>query len=694
MNKKLPFVSIITVNHNGKHLLEECFESLYKLNYPKGKFEIIMVDNCSADGSAEYVRKKYPKIKIIANGVNNYCRANNLAIKKTRGDFVVLLNNDTKVDKNWLIELVMVVLRDETIASVGSKILFADGKINSVGHRELPNYYWADLGYKEEDVGQYDEVCQISSICGGSALFRKKAIEGVGLFDEDFNMYMEDVDIAISLKKQGWKIFYYPHSIVYHKFHGTATDELVDFYIERNRLLLVAKYYPEKLGEALFGRGYFTVTNNINNPNDIHNILSPVFSKLLKHHDNDRINAVVPDLFSSLKKILNLEKDYLVKAFDAETKKLQAKDKEIIVKKTFIQEREDQLKLIDEQLKQKINEICLKDKDIFQREAALKERDSALQQRGQQIDQLNVQLQQASAELQLEAKQITNKDNQLQEKDNQLKELNEQLKQKINELRLKRETVENLLLERTQLMSAVTNKDKEIIHLRSTADNFYSTETFRYIIRPLWKVMDFLKSIKHTVFRKNSFKKADIDTKRILFIKPQRISVEDTEKALKEYKKRYPGSNISILANLLRNDFDRLSQNKTINEKIFYCPDAKKFSVSEQIKLAFKLPKRKYDYAVVLIDEHNYSGHRKAEMLAFLSGSRKTGKYFVNSQINFNKERAIEKTAIGRFIVKDIISSTLNVIFLLGVVVFFLVFIVGNLKLRKATYRLRNLFKR
>ena len=173
MNRVLPLVSIITVNYNGKQFLNDCFGSLMNLDYPKNKLEIFMVDNGSADTSLDYVRKKFPKVKIVINNENNYAKANNLGIKAAKGEYIALINNDVKVDKSWLITLVKVAQEDVSIGAVGSKILFTNGSIQSVGHQEYPNFYWGDIGFREKDTNRYNILKEVSSICGCSVLYRK-----------------------------------------------------------------------------------------------------------------------------------------------------------------------------------------------------------------------------------------------------------------------------------------------------------------------------------------------------------------------------------------------------------------------------------------------------------------------------------------------------------------------------------------
>jgi GT2 family glycosyltransferase len=502
MNRHSPQVSLIIVNYNGKHLLKGCLDSLLSLSYPKAKLEIIMVDNCSTDGSLDFVKKRYPKVKIIKNDVNNYCRANNLGIRQAKSKFIAFLNNDTKVDKNWLAESIKVITQDKATAAVGSKILFLDGKINSVAHYELPNYYWADLGFKEDDRGQYNKICEVNSICGGAALFRKDVFKKIGFFDEDFQMFVEDVDVSIRLKKKGWKIFYSPKSIVYHKFHGTASDDLANFYVERNRLLLIAKHYPEKLGETILGRGYFTITNNINNYNDIHNIFPLVFSKLLKHHKVQEVNAILPDLFDNLKKITNFEKDYLIQALNNQNMQLQIKDGDLAQKGILLQEKDMQIKQSAEQLQQKVKNLQLKDQELLQQELLLQEKDIQLKHSAEQFHQ-------KVHELQLKDHELQSKDVLLQQKEADLQNRNEQIKA--------------LSYDFTQKEEELRARHTEINNLNKQIHDFYASETFRFVVHPAWILLNAMKKIKRILLTPINFHNLKINMhserfKNVLFL--------------------------------------------------------------------------------------------------------------------------------------------------------------------------------
>jgi GT2 family glycosyltransferase len=236
-------VSIVVVNYNGRKYLEPLFNSLLSMDRDNIRLEIILVDNLSGDDSISLIRGKFPKIRILENTINNYAAALNLGIREATGQFICILNPDTVVQKNWLRGLVDVMIKDDGIGAVQSKILFFDRKtINSVGGEEIKDFYFSDIGFAEADTGQYEEIEEREYVSGGSLLLRKDCLDDVGFFDEDFIMFFEDVDYSIRCRKAGWKLFYSPESVVLHKYHGSASSELCAFLCSRNRLLCLAKH--------------------------------------------------------------------------------------------------------------------------------------------------------------------------------------------------------------------------------------------------------------------------------------------------------------------------------------------------------------------------------------------------------------------------------------------------------------------
>ncbi|MGD0336441.1 MAG: glycosyltransferase, partial [Candidatus Omnitrophota bacterium] len=298
-----PKVSIVIPHYKGWGLIKRCISSLEKLDYPKRQLEIKVIDNCSPDASLRPLKKHFPQVEVIKNNENNYCKANNLGINHSTGAYIGFLNNDTVVDKNWLLSLVKVMETDKRIGCCGSKVLLPDKRIQSTGHIEFPNFYWGDRGFREPDVGQYDIPEEIESLPGSSLLFRKECLYEVGSFDEDFVMFMEDVDIFIRCRKSGWKICYVPESVVYHKFHGTVEEKQVRFYIERNRLLLIAKHFPSELGKALEG-GIHSLSHE-----ELFRAMPDIFLKYFKHHGSKATPEQMQDFFHSLHHVYNFAKD-------------------------------------------------------------------------------------------------------------------------------------------------------------------------------------------------------------------------------------------------------------------------------------------------------------------------------------------------------------------------------------------------
>lgn len=163
-NKESSLVSIITVNYNGKRFLPSFFSALQDLSYPKNKLEVIFVDNASTDGSVTYVKENYPWVKIIQNNKNlGFAEGNNVAIRKARGNYIVLLNNDTVVDRNWLLELVRIAQSDAGIGATTSKMLFCSSFITLVIKSNTYNPQKEGISADSRDLGIAVESVQINN---------------------------------------------------------------------------------------------------------------------------------------------------------------------------------------------------------------------------------------------------------------------------------------------------------------------------------------------------------------------------------------------------------------------------------------------------------------------------------------------------------------------------------------------------
>ncbi len=249
MNNKLSLVSIIVANYNGKHFLGECFASLENLDYPRNRFEVILVDNASTDGSVEYTKKHFPWIRILQLDKNyGFCKPNNEGVKIAGGEYVVLLNNDTVVTKKWLSELVKGVLADDKVVCCASKMLYYDrkdlintagGKINIIGG----GFY---RGYGDKDGPKYDKFEYAGFGCGAGVLVKRDFFQNIGGFDEDYFASCEEHDLGWKSWLYGYKVLYVPTAVMYHKESATfgtksSFQPIKVYLITRNRLYNLTK---------------------------------------------------------------------------------------------------------------------------------------------------------------------------------------------------------------------------------------------------------------------------------------------------------------------------------------------------------------------------------------------------------------------------------------------------------------------
>ncbi len=242
--------SVIVPNWNGKHLLKDCLESLQKQSFRD--FEIILVDNNSTDDSVNYVTSKFPIVRIIKLEKNfGFAKAINEGVKKSNAKYVVLLNNDTKADKDWLGNLIKTADNHPEVISINSKILdfYNKRKINGVGIQINEVGQARSIGWNEKDEGQFEKDELIFGATGGASLFRRETFIKLDMFDENYFMYFEEVDFAFRAQMQGYKSLYCPKAIVFHKHKATAGKfpEKVEYWQFRNMTQTIIKDFPSSL---------------------------------------------------------------------------------------------------------------------------------------------------------------------------------------------------------------------------------------------------------------------------------------------------------------------------------------------------------------------------------------------------------------------------------------------------------------
>lgn len=235
-------VSIIIVTRNHLEHLEDCLKSVMNLGYPH--IEIIIADNNSTDGCPDFVQGKFPSVKVLKFDKNyGFAEGNNRAIKLSNGDYIFLLNPDTKVEPECVNKLVEVMEKDKNIGICMPKMLMFNepSVINSTGIVANEILQGRDRGAWELDCGQYDMENQILGACGAAMFIRRNLFEKIGYFDRLYFAYYEDLDFSIRTWLVGYKVNFVPEAIVYHKYRPFRKDILNEYIDHRNRLRMMLK---------------------------------------------------------------------------------------------------------------------------------------------------------------------------------------------------------------------------------------------------------------------------------------------------------------------------------------------------------------------------------------------------------------------------------------------------------------------
>lgn len=234
-------LSIIVINYKTFELTRKTLLSVFEKFHP-WEYELILVDNASRDGSIERLKEIFfteietRKLLVIENKQNlGFSKANNIGVRASRGEYILLLNSDTQVLGDCLDICLKKIEEDPSIGSLGCKVVLEDGSLDSACKRGFPTpeaslYYFLGLDKKNPSkYGQYralhlgeDEVGEVDSITGAFMLMRHSVFDEVGGLDEDYFMYAEDIDLCYRLKQKGYKIFYYPLGCIVHYKGGSG----------------------------------------------------------------------------------------------------------------------------------------------------------------------------------------------------------------------------------------------------------------------------------------------------------------------------------------------------------------------------------------------------------------------------------------------------------------------------------------
>ena len=242
-------VSIVIVNWNGIKFIRECLNGLRAQTHPD--FCIIMVDNASQDGSLEFVQENFPEVKLLVQSENTgFSAANNIALKSIRTEYVALLNNDAVPHPEWLQRLVNALEKDPEAGFCASKMLFYDNP--EVIDRAGDIYTTAAtalLRGRGESYQKFSSQEYVFGACAGAALYRTKMFDEIGLFDEDFFLVYEDVDLSFRAQLRGYRCLYVPGAIVYHHVGSSIGDDspVSVYYTHRNLEWVYIQNMPGRL---------------------------------------------------------------------------------------------------------------------------------------------------------------------------------------------------------------------------------------------------------------------------------------------------------------------------------------------------------------------------------------------------------------------------------------------------------------
>lgn len=244
----VPFFSVIVPNYNGLRFLKPLFDALRQQTFRD--FELILADDASSDESVTFVEQHYPEVRLLVNRHNvGFARTCNLAVDAANGRLVVLLNNDTEPEPIWLAELAKTVCANPHAATVTSKLLLFDDRqtLHTTGDLMGNDGIPLNRGVWETDDGQYDDDPIVFSGSGGASAFRKDVWQQLGGFDEEFWMYLEDVDFGFRAQLVGWGATFAPSARVYHHLSATGGGVMASYYVGRNTIWTLAKNMPTTL---------------------------------------------------------------------------------------------------------------------------------------------------------------------------------------------------------------------------------------------------------------------------------------------------------------------------------------------------------------------------------------------------------------------------------------------------------------
>jgi len=256
-------LTIVIVNFNTRKLTLKCLHSIYAsaISY---SYEVFVVDNNSSDNSVQAIQSQFPKVRLIANSGNvGFSKANNQAIEKAQGKYILLLNSDTVLKEDTLHVMLDYMEQNNRVGAAGCEVLLENGDLDKACHRGFPTpeasfYYMTGLAKKYPNSPKYNsyhksylnmkEIHEIDCLVGAFMLIRKESIDQVGLLDEEFFMYGEDIDWCYRIKEGGWSIVYNPTTSIIHYKGASSRKKPTKIVYEFHRAMYLfhKKHYAKK----------------------------------------------------------------------------------------------------------------------------------------------------------------------------------------------------------------------------------------------------------------------------------------------------------------------------------------------------------------------------------------------------------------------------------------------------------------
>ena len=247
--KRLSSVQVVVTCWNDLDKIEKCLRSIFNQDYPK--FKVFIVDDGSTDGTVDYIQKNFPKAKIfvLKKGPS---QNRNIALKKDKSEFVITMDSDAiLISKNWISSVVKFMQDNSRIGMLGGKLLLNDSTINSAGGIMSLRGNGFDRGHGDSrNNKEYDSQKEVIYVSTATSVLRRKMLEEIGLFDEDYGHGFEDADLGLRANISGWKVLYNPtlesyHLADYRKGEKARLNPNINYYLKKNKISTLFKNYQK-----------------------------------------------------------------------------------------------------------------------------------------------------------------------------------------------------------------------------------------------------------------------------------------------------------------------------------------------------------------------------------------------------------------------------------------------------------------